>query len=197
MCCTRFPTRARTKPTWCAWNCYAAHNDGQRVQERIVASICHAFTKPAEVIRRSRGSNPFLEVGHGRCVPEISQEEGPIFSGAGLTTSALHRRELLGVFGQFAPLLSEVQINLPNCRIRSCHSEPLAFSHLFPAHLSPFAHLLTTDKNAGRSSSSRHVAYPETHPPEIRSGGCSILHVEAKVLYATGELGNRPGRDLA
>ena len=38
------------------------------------------------------------------------------------------------------------------------------------------------------------IAYPETHPPEIRSGGCSILHVEAKVLYATGELGNRPGR---
>ena len=37
------------------------------------------------------------------------------------------------------------------------------------------------------------IAYPD-HPPEIRSGGCSILHVEAKVLYATGELGNRPGR---
>src|ERR1700756_1527711 len=30
--------------------------------------------------------------------------------------------------------------------------------------------------------------------PEIRSGGCSILHVEAEVLDATGELGNSPGR---
>ena len=76
-------------------------------------------------------------------------EGGPIFSGVGLTTSALHRRELLGVFGQFAPLLSEVQIHLPNCRIRSCHSEPLAFSDFFPAYFRPFAHLLTTDEERG------------------------------------------------
>ena len=71
-------------------------------------------------------------------------EGGPIFSGVGLTSSALHRRELLGVFGQFAPLLSEVQIHLPSCRIRSCHSETLAFSHLLPAHFNPFAHSLIT-----------------------------------------------------
>jgi hypothetical protein len=38
------------------------------------------------------------------------------------------------------------------------------------------------------------IAYPETHAPEIRSGGWSILHVEAEVLDATGELGNSPGR---
>jgi hypothetical protein len=39
----------------------------------------------------------------------------------GLTTSALHRRELLGVFRRFSPLLSEVQIHLPNLR---CQTSP-------------------------------------------------------------------------
>jgi hypothetical protein len=41
------------------------------------------------------------------------------------------------------------------------------------------------------------IAYPETHlhhPRLSGSGGCSILHVEAEVLDATGELGNSPGR---
>ena len=64
--------------------------------------------------------------------PRFLAGEGPIFSGGvGLTASAVHRRQLLGVFGQFSPLLSEVQIHLPNCSVRRRHSEPLAFRHLF------------------------------------------------------------------
>ena len=119
-------------------------------------------------------------------------EGSPIFSGAGLTTSALHRRELLGVFSQFAPLLSGVQIHLPNCRIRSCIASR-GHSVTFFRHTSARS-LICSQRTRNASCGSRHVAYPETHLRLSGSGGCSILHVEAEVLDATGELGNSPGR---
>jgi hypothetical protein len=78
---------------------------------------------------------------------------------------------LFGVFGQFAPLLSEVQINLPSCRIRSCHGEPLAspFSGTLPP-VGSFAH-------NGRGTPDVAVASPqfdECLPPEQRNVGVEI-----------------------
>jgi hypothetical protein len=58
----------------------------------------------------------------------------------------VHRRNALGLLGEFAPLPGDVQIHLLKCGVRSRHGEPLAFHHLFPAPFCPFAHFLITNE---------------------------------------------------
>ena len=115
---------------------------------RSCANIYRGFEEgtplPAEVCRR-----PFRRTRNHPVGVEIHQEIAcvrgpPSSSGVGLTTlPSVFAASCSACSGRFAPLLSEVQIHLPelpDCEAAS--GETLAFSHLFPAHFNPFAHSL-------------------------------------------------------